>query len=339
MTKDVKGRKFPQDRRAVLTGTGSALPEKILSNGDLEKLVDTSDEWIMTRTGIKERRIASEGQTTASLGTEAASRALEMAGLKADDLDAIICGTVTPEMVFPATACFIQEGLGNKQCCAFDLTAACSGFTYSMGVAASFISSGQYDNVLVVGAEVLSNIINYEDRSTCILFGDGAGAAILQAKENTDKGLFYNSMHADGSWWETINCKAYGSRYPVDKELEDKGNLYMTVHGRETYQTAVRRIVGLIEEAYVQCGITSDDVALVIPHQMNARIIESVIKRLKLPEEKMYVNIEKYGNTSAASIPIALDEAIRGGHAKEGDLIVLVAFGGGLTWAVNLIQL
>ncbi|MCF7957917.1 MAG: ketoacyl-ACP synthase III [Phycisphaerae bacterium] len=339
MTKDVKGRKFSQERRAVITGTGRALPEKILSNLDLEKMVDTSDEWITTRTGIKERRIASEGQTTASLGLEASRRALEMAGLDASDLDAIICGTVTPEMVFPATACFIQEGLGNTQCCAFDLTAACSGFTYAMGIAASFISSGQYDNVLVVGAEVLSNIVNYEDRTTCILFGDGAGAVLLQAKENTAKGVLYNSMHADGSGWKTLNCKAYGSRYPVTRELEDQGDLYMMVHGRGTYQTAVRRIVELIEEAYSQCGISNDDIALVIPHQMNARIIESVIKRLKLPKEKMFVNIEKYGNTSAASIPIALDEAIRDGHAKEGDLVVLVAFGGGLTWAVNLVQL
>jgi len=334
-----KGRIFPKDRRALLRGSGSAVPEKILSNADLEKLVETSDEWITSRTGIKERRLVSEGQTTASLSLEAARLALEDAQLDATDLDLIICGTITPEMVCPSTACFVQKGLKAGTCGAFDLSAACSGFTYGMSTASAFISSGQADHVMVIGAETLSNITDFTDRSSCILFGDGAGAVILSAQENTDQGVFYSNMSSDGSCWQTISCQAHGSRYPVTKPLEDPKHKYLLVNGRETYQTAVRTIVDLIEKAYEVCGITSDDVAKIIPHQMNARIIESVSKRLGVCEDKMFVNIEKYGNTSAASIPIALDEALRDGHVKEGDLIVLVAFGAGLTWGINLIQL
>jgi len=339
MTKLVKGRTFQETRRAVMTGTGSALPENVLNNDDLEKMVDTSDEWITTRTGIKERRIISDGQTTASLSIEAAGKALEMADLDADDLDLIICATITPEVVLPATACFIQNGLGNNHCCAFDLGAACSGFTYGISTGAAFIASGQCDNVLVIGAEVLSNITNYKDRATCILFGDGAGAAVLQAQKNTSHGVLYSSLHADGANWSTLVCKAYGSRYPIGKKLDNPDDIYIDINGRETYQLATRRIVELIREACRHCQISIEDIAMVIPHQMNIRIIESVIKRLKLPDEKMFVNIEKYGNTSAASIPIALDEAYRQGKVKKGDLIALVAFGGGLTWAVNLIRL
>jgi len=339
MTRVVNGRIFSDQRRAIITGTGCAVPEKILTNDDLSHIVETSDEWITTRTGIKHRHIIGEGETTASLGTAAARKALQAAGLDADGLDMIVCATVTPEMVFPATACFIQEALGNNHCCAFDLTAACSGFTYGVGIAAAFISSGQCDNIMVIGAETLSNITNYQDRSSCILFGDGAGAALLQAEENSQRGVIYSSLHSDGSGWNTLGCQAYGSRYPANKPLADKNKIYMEINGRETYQLAVRRIVELIEDIYEKCHISNDDIALVIPHQMNARIIDSVVKRLKLPEEKMFVNIEKYGNTSAASIPIALDEAVRQGRIKKGQLAILVAFGGGLTWAANLVKL
>lgn len=339
MTADNKGRLFSRQRRALLAATGSALPEKVLSNSDLESMVDTSDEWITTRTGIKERRLVSDGQTTASLSLSAAQKAIENAKMDPEDLDLIICGTITPEMVCPSTACFVQNGLGIGHCAAFDLAAACSGFTYGISTASAFISSGQNENVLVIGAETLSNITDYSDRSSCILFGDGAGAVVLRAVEDTDKGVIYSCMSADGSYWQTINCQAYGSRHPVTKPLPDPKHQFLMVNGRETYQTAVRTIVDLIEQAYVACGITSDDVARIIPHQMNARIIESVTKRLGVSDDKMYVNIEKFGNTSAASIPIALDEAVQNGHLAEGDLIILVAFGAGLTWGINVIRL
>ena len=326
-------------RRAVIKATGSALPEKILDNFDLEKIVDTSDEWITTRTGIKQRRIITANETTATLAAAAARQTLQRAGLSPADLDLIICATITPEMVFPATACFVQDALQNKNCSAFDLTAACSGFIYAVAVASSMIQTHQVNNALVLGAETLSNITNYQDRASCILFGDGAGAALLQAAENTTRGVLYNSLHADGSGWETLSCRAYGSRFPASKKLDDPNSIYMDIRGRETYQLAVRRIVEMVEETYDRCGIGNDDIKLIIPHQMNARIIESAVKRLKLPEDKMYVNIDKYGNTSAASIAIALDEALQNGRLKEGDLIILVAFGAGLTWAVNLIRL
>ncbi|MBN1766656.1 MAG: ketoacyl-ACP synthase III [Sedimentisphaerales bacterium] len=334
--KDIPG--TAKSRRAVVIGTGSSVPDQILTNFDLEKIVDTSDEWITTRTGIKERRIASDDQTTASLGLEAARQAINKAGIKGENIDLIICTTITPEMVFPSTACIIQNGLNCIGSCAFDLAAACSGYTYGIAIASSFIERGQCNTALVVGSETLSRITNYEDRTSCILFGDGAGAVLLQARESSERGVLYTSLHADGHNWEVLSCRAYGSRYPVGKPLDDPSYMYMELRGRETYQLAVRRIVEMIEEAYDHFGISNDDITLIIPHQMNARIIESVVKRLKLPENKMYVNIEKYGNTSAASIAIALDEAVSEGKINEGDLIVLVAFGGGLTWAVNLIK-
>ena len=323
----------------MIAGTGSCLPDKVLRNADLERMVETSDEWITTRTGIKERRIISDGETTASLSAQASRRALEAAGLSGSDLDLILCATITPEMIFPATACFIQNELGATGCCAYDLSAACSGFTYGVSTAAAMINAGQVKNALVLGAETLSTITNYEDRTSCILFGDGAGAVVLQAQEDTDRGVMYASLHADGSGWETLSCRAYGSRHPVGQDLEDESMVYMWIRGRETYQLAVRRIVEMIQKTYAAFGLSNDDIALVVPHQMNLRIIESVVKRLQLPPEKMYVNIDRYGNTSAASIAIALDEAVRTGAAKQGDLVVLVAFGAGLTWAVNLIRL
>jgi len=338
MTEVTNGRLYGKGRRAIIAGTGSCVPKKILTNGDLEKIVDTSDEWITTRTGIKERHIIGPGETTATLATEAARRAMAAAGITADDLDLIVCATITPEMVFPSTACFVQFALGNSSCAAFDISAACSGYTYALGTGASFIASGQYDTVLVIGTETLSTLTNYQDRGSCILFGDGAGAAVLKGQSDTEKGITYSGLHADGSGWETLTCKAYGSRYPADKPLPDPNMVYMEIHGRETYQLAVRRIVDLIENSYSKCGITKEDVALIIPHQMNLRIMESVMKRLELPMEKMYVNIDRYGNTSSASIAIALDEALRGGTIKPGDLVVLVAFGAGLTWAINLIR-
>lgn len=326
-------------RRAILVGSGSCLPEKTLTNKDLMKIVDTSDEWITTRTGIKERRIVSDGETTATLSAEAARRALKDAGMSADELELIILGTITPEMVFPSTACFVQEAIGATHAWVFDLSAACSGFVYGLSIAQQFVSSGRYQNALVIGAETLTRITNYQDRGSCILFGDGAGAVIVKAANSGPQGIMYSTSFSDGSGWSALNCPAYGSRNPTDKPLDDPAMVKMYINGREVYHTAVRRIVELVNECLEKCDLDVEDIAMFIPHQMNARIIESVGKRLKFTEDRIFINIDKYGNTSAASIPIALDECRREGGLKTGDIILLVAFGGGLTWGANVIQL
>ncbi|MHC4258892.1 MAG: beta-ketoacyl-ACP synthase III [Planctomycetota bacterium] len=325
--------------RAVIKATGSAVPDKILDNAAFEKMVDTTDEWITTRTGIKQRHIVADGESTATLAIRAARKALQTAEFQGKDLGLIVCATITPEMVFPATACFVQEALSDNDCCAFDVSAACNGYILGITLATTMISAGQAKNALVIGAETLSTITNYKDRSSCILFGDGAGAVLLEAEENTIHGVLYSRLHADGSGWEALSCHAYGSRYPASKKLDDENRVYMQVNGRETYQLAVRRIVEMVKEVYQTCGISNDDIAMVIPHQMNLRIIESASKRLDLPEEKIFTNIDKYGNTSSASIAIALDEAISQGLLEVGDLVILVSFGAGLTWGVNLIRL
>ncbi|MCD4831314.1 MAG: ketoacyl-ACP synthase III [Anaerohalosphaeraceae bacterium] len=324
---------------AVVAGTGSCLPEKLLTNEELTKIVDTSDEWIVTRTGIKTRHIASPQETTATLAAEAAKRAIASAGISAEDIDMIVLATITPEMVFPSTACFVQDIIGAKNAWAFDISAACSGFVYAVSIAQQFIQSGKYNNILVIGAETLSKITDYKDRGSCILFGDGAGAAIIQkADAKKAKGIIYSTSVSDGSGWESLNCPAYGSRYPADKPLEDANGIYMQINGREIYQLAVRRIVEMVNECLEKCSLSIEDVSLFIPHQMNARIIESVAKRLKFADEQVFMNIEKFGNTSAASIPIALDEAVRTNRLKRGDIALLVAFGGGLTWGANVIE-
>ena len=323
----------------VIVGSGSALPEKLLTNEDLSKIMDTNDEWITTRTGIKQRHICSDSETTATLAAQASLKALEDAGMKAEDLDLIILGTITPEMVFPSTACFVQESIGAKNAFAFDITAACSGFIYGLSIAEQFIASGRYKNILVIGAEALSKITNYEDRASCILFGDGAGAVILQSSDNLERGLLYTNCAADGSGWTSLNCQAYGSRHPVSKELQDPNLKYMMINGREVYQLAVRRIVEMVRDCLDNCNLSIEDVKVCIPHQMNARIIESSAKRLKLRDDQIFVNIHKTGNTSAASIPIAFDEYLKTGDAKEGDVVVLVAFGAGLTWGASIFRL
>jgi 3-oxoacyl-[acyl-carrier-protein] synthase-3 len=329
---------FGSGYRAIITGTGSALPAKELSNDDLAKMVDTSDEWIATRTGIKTRRIADENETTAQLSAIAAQNALANAGLSADQVDLIIVGTITPEMVFPSTACFVQDAIGAKNAWAFDLSAACSGFVYSLSIAQQFIETGRHKTALVIGAETLSKITDYTDRTSCILFGDGAGAVVVQASEKQDNGILYSTMAADGSGWTSINCQAYGSRYPSGKDLDDPKKIYMTINGREVYQMAVRKIVETVNECLEKCNMTIGDIDMLVSHQMNARIIESAAKRLDMPDEKVFVNIDKYGNTSAASIPIALDECVRGGKIKSGDTVILVTFGAGLTWGANVIK-
>jgi 3-oxoacyl-[acyl-carrier-protein] synthase-3 len=324
--------------RAVIAGTGSALPAKELSNDDLARMVETSDEWITTRTGIKIRRIAEDSETTAHLATSAARKALEESGLEPNEVELIIIGTITPEMVFPSTACFVQDALGAKNAWAFDISAACSGFVYSLSIAQHFIESGRHKNAIVIGAETLSKITDYTDRTSCILFGDGAGAVVLKRADDGKKGVLYSTMSSDGSGWTSLNCQAYGSRFPVSKQLEDAKKVFMQINGREVYQLAVRKIVETVNDCLDKCNLKIDDIAMLIPHQMNARIIESAAKRLELSEDKVFMNIATYGNTSAASIPIALDECVRAGRVKSGDIIILVTFGAGLTWGANVIQ-
>lgn len=336
MNKEVK--ESGSDYRAVITGHGSFAPEKRLTNDDLSKMVDTTDEWITARTGIKTRHITTDEETTAFLATEAAKKALKSAKLDPVDLEMIIVATITPEMVFPSTASFVQRSLGAENAWVFDLAAACSGFIYGISIIQQFLESGRYKNALIIGAETLTKITNYKDRTSCILFGDGAGAVVLERKNNTQKGVLYSTMSSDGERWKALNCRAYGSLYPADKKLDDPDRIYMQINGREVYQQAVRRILEAIDDCLEHTGFTLDDVDMVISHQMNARIIESVAKRLALPSEKLFLNIAEYGNTSAASVPIAFDDCFRQGRIKEGDLVIFVAFGAGLTWGANVIR-
>ncbi len=323
---------------AIIAGTGSYLPEKRLTNEDLSTMVDTNDEWIVQRTGIHERRIAGPGETTAMLATAAARKALEAASLNASDIDLIVCGTCTGEMVFPSTACFVAAALGMTNTPAFDISAACSGFLYTLQTATAFVKSGLYKNVLVLGAETLSRITDYTDRASCILFGDGAGAVVLRRTTDLTQGVLYGSLHADGHGWEMLFCKP-GSRHPIDQALLSERDQYMKIRGREVYKFAVTRFEELIQDAMRKCELTADDVKLIVPHQVNQRIIDSAMHKLGLGPEKAYINIDRYGNTSAASIPIALDEAVREGKIVKGDVILMVAFGAGLTWANAVIRM
>jgi 3-oxoacyl-[acyl-carrier-protein] synthase-3 len=336
MDKRINGQ--PPSYRAVIAGYGSFAPAKTLTNEELAKMVDTSDEWITTRTGIKVRHITTDNESTAFLATEAARKALAEANLDVGDVEIIIVATITPEMVFPSTASFVQRTLGAKKAWVFDLAAACSGFVYGLAIVQQFIESGRFKNALVIGAETLTKITDWTDRRSCILFGDGAGAIVLERSSDGRKGILYSTMHSDGDRWEALNCQAYGSRYPVNKQLDDPKKIYMQINGREVYQQAIRRIVETVNNCLDKCNLTIDDIAMVISHQMNARIIESATKRLNLPDEKVFVNINEYGNTSAASVPIAFDECVREGKIKRGDIVVLVAFGAGLTWGANIIE-
>ena len=337
MNKPVSGQ-GPAIYHAVITGFGAFVPEKKLTNEDLAKMVDTSDEWITTRTGIKTRHITTDEETTAFLATQAAKRALDEAKLEAEEVELIIVATITPEMVFPSTASFVQRNLRADRAWVFDLCAACSGFIYGLAIAQQFIEARRYKNALIIGAETLTKITDWEDRTSCVLFGDGAGAVVLQQAEDNRRGIMYSTMYSDGERWEALNCQAYGSRYPASKKLHDPRKIYMQIKGREVYQQAVRRIVDTVNECMNHCRLTIDDIAMVISHQMNARIIESAAKRLNLPPEKMFVNIAEYGNTSAASVPIAFDDCARKGRIKRGDIIIFVVFGAGLTWGANVIE-
>jgi 3-oxoacyl-[acyl-carrier-protein] synthase-3 len=317
--------------RAKITGTGCALPEKVLTNFDLERMVDTTDEWIVARTGIRERRIAAEGEYTSTFATAAALKALEAAGVAADEIDLIVIGTLTPDFPFPATACIVQQNIGASKAACFDISAACSGFIYALSTVEKFMQCGTVKKALVIGAEVLSRIVDWTDRNTCLLFGDGAGAVVLEAVEG-DCGLLSTHIHTDGNYWEILYQKGCGSRNPASQQNLDDRLVYLTMHGNEVFKLAVRAMGEVSLEALAANGLSAADVSLFIPHQANQRIIDAIGKRLSIGEDRVYVNLHRYGNTSAASIPIALDEAFRAGRIKDGDLVLMTAFGGGLTW-------
>jgi 3-oxoacyl-[acyl-carrier-protein] synthase-3 len=324
-------------RSVHIVGTGSYLPDRILSNADLEKMVDTTDEWIVTRSGIKERRIAPDWMCTSDMATEAARRAIEQAGIREDEIDLIICATITPDMPFPSTACLVQHKLRAKRAAAFDIEAACSGFLYALEIGQQFITSGTYNTVLVIGAEKLSTIVDWQDRATCVLFGDGAGAAILRSR-GEEHGIITTCMGADGSQSDILLMPAGGAKFPASKESVSGRMHYLKMEGKEVYKNAVIAMQTAAETALAKCGLTINDIKCVIPHQANIRIIEAIADRIQAPMEKVYINLHRYGNVSAASIAIALDEAARAGRFQRGDLILLIVFGSGLTWASCVIQ-
>lgn len=323
--------------KARITGTGSYVPEKVLTNFDLEKFLDTSDEWIVTRTGIRERRAAADGEFTSDLATHAARRALEMAGVGVDEIDLIVVGTITGDFPWPATACLVQHKLGATRACAFDVSAACSGFVYALDAALAKIESGKSRKALVIGAEVLTRAIDWQDRNTCVLFGDGAGAVVLEASEG-DAGIISTHLHTDGSYWELLHQPGFGSRNPPSEEGLLNRLPYLKMQGNEVFKVAVRSLSEVALEALSANGLTPADVDLFIPHQANRRILEATAKRVGLKEDQVYMNVERYGNTSGASIPLALDEANRAGRLSEGDLVLLDAFGGGFTWGAVLLR-
>jgi len=323
---------------AVITGTGSFTPEKVLTNADLEKMVETTDEWITTRSGIKERRIADKETAASDLCLEATKKAMAEAKIKPEELDLILIGTVTPDYLLPSTACILQDRLGAKNAAVMDIVAACSGFIYGLSVAQAFIYSGKYKTILVIGVEVLSKITNWNDRNTCVLFGDGAGAAIVQRTQENNKGILATYICGDGSLANLLHIPVGGTRTPLTKENIDKGDQYIKMEGSEVFKSAVRSMGDAALKALKEANISSEQIDLLIPHQANIRIIEATAKRLKMPMEKVFVNIDKYGNTSAASIPIALDEARKSGRIKPGDITLLVAFGAGFTWGSAVIR-
>jgi len=322
---------------ASIIGCGSYLPEKILTNADLEKMVDTSDEWIVTRTGIRERRICPENMASSDLGTEAAKKAIEDAAIPSGEIDMIICATITADMVFPSTACIIQNKLGLNDIPCFDISAACSGFIYGLEIAHNFIDAGKYKNILVIAAECMSRVTDYTDRSTCVLLGDGAAAAIV-AKTQENVGIIDSYLGASGAYGNLLYVPAGGSKMPATQETVEKRLHYMKMEGSSLFRIAVNAMSEAVKKVLERNGLTSDQISLIIPHQANIRIIQGVAKLTDIPMEKVFVNIEKYGNMSAASVGVALDEAVKSGKVRKGDLICMVSFGAGLTWAANLIK-
>jgi 3-oxoacyl-[acyl-carrier-protein] synthase-3 len=319
---------------ARIVGTGSALPERVLTNADLEKFVDTSDEWIRERTGIRQRHVAADGETTGDLATLAAQRALDAAGIKASELDLIVLGTTTPDIIFPSTACLVQHRIGANGCAAFDVNAACSGFVYALGIADKFVRSGQSKKVLVIGAETLTRMVRWEERETCVLFGDGAGAVVLEA--SSEPGIYATCLHADGGHKELLwNPVGVSVGF---KDDEPNHGVRIRMAGREVFKVAVKTLDSLVEETLKAGGMEASQLDWLIPHQANLRIIEATAKRLNMSMEQVIVTVDKHANTSAGSVPLALDFAVRSGKVQRGQNLLLEAFGGGFTWASALLR-
>lgn len=325
--------------RATIAGTGSYLPEKVLTNSDLEKTLDTSDEWIRTRTGISERRIASESESASVLAAHAARKALKAAGLEADDLSLIIVCTSTPDLLFPATACFVQKEIGASKSAAFDVSAVCSGFVYGISIAEQYIKSGRYQHILVIGSEVNSRIVDWTDRNTCVLFGDGAGAVVLSRETGSEPcGVLSSHIYSDGNLSNLIEVPKVIGRSQACGENGTQDHFFIKMAGGATFKEAIKRMTAVCLEALEYNGLSKDDVDLVIPHQANKRIIDAVTQKLQIPAEKVFLNIHKYGNTSAASIPIAINEAKELGLIKPGCLMLMMVVGSGLTWGAAVIR-
>lgn len=326
-------------KKIGILGTGSCLPERIVPNSYFEKIVDTTDEWIVTRTGIQTRRMIQPGQGLSDLATRASEKALEMAGLPPERLDVIIVGTSTADMLSPSSACIIQHRLGARNAVAFDINAACPGFIYGLAVAQKFMQDGSYHHALVIGGEIISNRIDFKDRATCVLFGDGAGAVVLGHSNSSGDGEIVDvQIQSDGKLWELIHVPGGGSRIPASLKMLEEGLQYLKMQGNEVFKYAVRIMVDSALKVMKSAGVTSNKIDWFIPHQANIRIMDTVAKRLRIPKEKMIITVHKYGNTSAASIPTALDEAVRSGKIQRGDLILTSSFGAGFTWGAALFK-
>lgn len=330
-------RSMPALRSASIIGTGSYAPDRVMTNADLEKLVETSDEWIQTRTGIRERHIAGPEQPTSELAARAAQAAIENAGINPEEIDLIICATCTPDMFFPSTACLVQTKIAAVNAACFDISAACSGFLFGVETARQYIASGTYETVLVIGADKLSGIVDWSDRNTCVLFGDGAGAAILRHREGS-RGILSSRMGSNGKLAEILYIPGGGSAHPANSPTYAENPATMRMNGRETYKHAVTAMVSASQQALADAGVSADDIACFIPHQANLRIIEAIADRLDVSMDRFMVNLDRYGNTSAAAVAIALDEAARSGRFQRGDKILMVVFGGGLTWASTVVE-
>ena len=324
-------------RTVSIIGTGSYLPEKILTNADLSRIVNTSDDWITTRTGIKERRIAAKEETTSDMAAKAALKAIAQAKISPKEINLILVATATPDMLFPATACFVQKKIGATNAACLDVSAACAGFLFALEIAQQFITSHTHDTVLVIGAEKLTSITNWTDRNTCVLFGDGAGAAVLRHRGGAH-GVISTHIGSDGQYTDILFMPGGGSRCPITRENVDRNLQTIHMMGKEVYKQAVTAMLNAAKKVLDQAGLSIEDIACVIPHQANVRIIEGIADRLGISRDKMFVNLDRYGNTSAAAVAIALDEANRTGRIKPGDYVLMVVFGGGLTWASTILE-